>query len=81
MFNTPEADEELKSAYADSLFFVNQMLDNYDAIVLSAVLLSITMSLYRTILPDPDFDQMIDSVAEAKDKIQPFRPQHMGGLQ
>ena len=69
-----DPDLQLKSAYTDTLAFINQMLDNYDPIVVGASMLSLTLSLYKTVLPSPDFEMMIDAVAESKDNIQPFTP-------
>ena len=69
-----DTDTQLKSAYTDTLAFINQMLDNYDPIVVGASMLSLTLSLYKTVLPSPDFEMMIDAVAESKDNIQPFTP-------
>jgi hypothetical protein len=69
-----EQDADLKSAYTDTLAFINGMLDNYDAVVVGAVMLSLTLSLYKTVLPSEDFDLMVDAVAETKDSIKPFTP-------
>ena len=69
-----DTDSQLKSAYTDTLAFINQMLDNYDPIVVGASMLSLTLSLYKIVLPSPDFEMMIDAVAESKDNIQPFTP-------
>ena len=69
-----DTNAQLKSAYTDTLAFISQMLDNYNAIVVGASMLSLTLSLYKTVLPPEDFDTMIDAVAESKDKIQPFTP-------
>lgn len=67
-------DQDLKSAYVDTLEFINNMLDRYDPIVLGAAMMSLTMSLYKTVLPLEDFDSMIEAVADSKDNIQPFTP-------
>ena len=72
--NNSDPDLQLKSAYTDTLAFINQMLDNYDPVVVGASMLSLTLSLYKTVLPPSDFEMMIDAVAESKDNIQPFTP-------
>lgn len=69
-----DQDGDLKSAYADTLVFINEMLNNYDAIVVGAAMLSLTLSLYKTVLPESDFDLMVDAVAESKDSVRPFTP-------
>jgi hypothetical protein len=69
-----DPDKELQSAYAETLVFINQMLDNYSPIVVGASMLALTLSLYKTVLPPSDFDIMIDSVAETKDQVKPFTP-------
>lgn len=66
--------KDLKRAHTDTLAFMNDMLDRYDAIVLGAAMMSLTMSLYKTVLPLEDFNSMIEAVADSKDNIQPFTP-------
>lgn len=69
-----KSDKQLKLAYTETLAFINDMLDRYDAIVVGATMMSLTMSLYKTVLPPDDFNSMIDAVAESKDNVRPFTP-------
>lgn len=66
--------QELKAAYVEVLAFMNDILDRHDAIVVGAAMLSLTLSLYKTVLPPDDFNSMMEAVLETKDKIQPFKP-------
>ncbi len=45
------SDQDLKLAYTEVLSFMNDILDRYDPIVVGAAMLSLTMSLYKTVLP------------------------------
>ena len=67
-------DRDLKLAYVETLDFINNMLDRYDPIVVGASMLSLTLSLYKTVLPPDDFDMMVNAVSETKDKVKPFTP-------
>ena len=67
-------DKDLKSAYVETLDFINNMLDRYDPIVLGAAMMSLTMSLYKTVLPLDDFNSMIEALSDTKDKVKPFTP-------
>ena len=69
-----DQDDDLKSAYVEVLSFMNSMLDRHDAVVVGAAMLSLTLSLYKTVLPPDDFDMMINAVAESKDSVRPFTP-------
>ena len=69
-----DSDRDLKRAYTETLAFMNDMLDRYDAIVLGAAMMSLTMSLYKTVLPLDDFNAMIEAVSDSKDNIRPFTP-------
>lgn len=69
-----DPDQELKLAYTEVLSFMNDILDRYDPIVVGAAMMSLTMSLYKTVLPLEEFNTMIEAVAESKDKIRPFTP-------
>ena len=69
-----DMDRDLKSAYVETLEFINNMLDRYDPIVLGAAMMSLTMSLYKTVLPLDDFNSMIEALSDTKDKVKPFTP-------
>ena len=68
------SDQDLKLAYVETLEFINNMLDRYDPIVLGAAMMSLTMSLYKTVLPLDDFNSMIEALSDTKDKVKPFTP-------
>lgn len=68
------SDQDLKLAYVETLEFINNMLDRYDPVIVGASMLSLTLSLYKTVLPPDDFDMMVNAVSETKDKVKPFTP-------
>jgi hypothetical protein len=68
------SDQDLKLAYTEVLSFMNDILDRYDPIVVGAAMLSLTMSLYKTVLPPEEFNTMMEAVAESKDSVRPFTP-------
>ena len=74
MTTADTGDRDLQEAYVEVLKFINDILDRYDAVVVGAAMMSLTMSLYKTVLPPDDFNSMIDAVAESKDSVRPFTP-------
>jgi hypothetical protein len=46
--------------------------DEHDPLAIAAVFASQALGLYKTVLTDKDYNTMIDSIVDRKDKVQPF---------
>ena len=66
-------DNSLEYVYNEVLIVMERLLkEDHDALAVAAVLASQAMGLYKTILSEKDYDIMINSIVDKKDKIQPF---------
>jgi hypothetical protein len=66
-------DHNLEYIYNEILMVMERLLrEDHDALAIAAVLASQAMGLYKTVLSDNDYDRMISSIIDKKDKIQPF---------
>ena len=45
-----------------------------DPLVVAAVLASTALSLYKTTLPEDDFNDIVDAIANSRDSVRPFLP-------
>ena len=66
-------DNSLEYVYNEVLIVMERLLkEDHDALAVAAVLASQAMGLYKTVLSEKDYDIMINSIVDKKDKIQPF---------
>ena len=45
-----------------------------DPLMVAAVLASTALSLYKTTLPEDDFNDIVDAIANSRDSVRPFLP-------
>ena len=66
-------DHNLEHIYNEVLMVIEKLLnEEHDPLAVAAVFASQAMGLYKTVLSDKDYNTMIDSIVDKKDKIQPF---------
>ena len=71
--------ESMETVYVQGLRFLDGVLGSHDPLEVAAVLSSLALSLYRTVLSDDDFEEMVDMISDSRGEIKPFRPP--GGVQ
>lgn len=63
----------LEYIYNEVLMVIEKLLiEEHDPLAIAAVFASQAMGLYKTVLSDKDYDSMINSIVDKKDKVQPF---------
>ena len=66
-------DHNLEYVYNEVLLVMERLLkEEHDPLAVAAVLASQAMGLYKTVLSESDYNTMINSIVDKKDKIQPF---------
>lgn len=66
-------EESFKAVYESYLRITNGLIESdHDPLMLAAVLSTIGLSIYRTILNETDYDLMIDAIGNFKDEIKTF---------
>lgn len=66
-------DHNLEYIYNEVLIVIEKLLkEEHDPLAIAAVFASQAMGLYKTVLSDKDYNTMIDSIVDKKDKVQPF---------
>jgi hypothetical protein len=58
--------------YKTILMFVDQLAGEYHPEAIAGVTMAISMSLYKTILEENDFNEMMDAILESRDQVTPF---------
>ena len=63
-------EESFKAVYESYLRITNGLIESdHDPLMLAAVLSTIGLSIYRTMLNETDYDLMIDAIGNFKDEI------------
>ena len=67
--NNPHSIEDL---YAKYLQFTAVMLEEYKDIEIAGVMITQALSLYRTVLPEEDYQRMVKSIYERRNEVKTF---------
>jgi len=65
-------DHSTEELYAKYLQFTGIMLEEYDAIEIAAVMVTQALSLYRTCMSEEDYQRMVKSIYDQRDKVKTF---------
>ena len=66
--------DDMESAYGRSLNFADKMVGDFDPLIVATSLCTVALSLYRTVLGEKDFNEMMDTIYSTRDQIRPFMP-------
>ena len=67
--NNPHCIEDL---YAKYLQFTAVMLEDYKDIEIAGVMIAQALSMYRTVLPEEDYQRMVKSIYERRNDVKSF---------
>lgn len=68
----------MERIYNDFFTLVNsELAAGQDPLEIAAAMTAISMSIYRTVLEDDDYQRMIDSVSDSRDRIRPIQTQQL----
>jgi DNA polymerase III delta subunit len=66
-------DNNLEYVYNEVIMVMERLLkEDQNPLAIAAVLASQAMGLYKTILSDKDYETMINSLADKKDRVLPY---------
>lgn len=62
--------DELEDLYQKYWSVHNEMLEQgHDPMAIAGVLVAHALIMYKTVLPRDEFEQMVDSISESRDKV------------
>ena len=67
--NNPHCIEDL---YAKYLQFTGVMLEDYKDIEIAGVMVTQALGMYRTVLPEEDYQRMVKSIYERRNDVKRF---------
>jgi hypothetical protein len=62
--------EELYGKY---IKFTEVMLEEYDSLEIAGIMVSQALSIYRTVLSEGDYNQMVDNISDSRDLVYTFQ--------
>jgi len=62
-------EEEFQALYTEYISLTNELLENFDVLMIAAIMTTIGFSLYKTSLSDEDYNKIVDSMYDLKDDI------------
>ena len=74
-------DQELNELYQEYWSIHAKMIDKeHNPLEIAAVLMAQSLSIYKTILDQDEYDSMVDSISDMRDRVQKLEP-HTGYYQ
>ena len=71
------SDDDLLRLYNEYLQFTDDQLTNYDAMAVAGTMLAQALSIYKTAMNEDDYNKMIDTISDSRDKVKSFNDDHI----
>ena len=70
-----EETDQLENLYQDYWAFHASMIDkDHSPIAIAAILVAQALSIYKTVLEEDEYEQMVDSISNSRDKVMKLTP-------
>jgi hypothetical protein len=67
--------DQMEQAYAELIKKVSEMSSRIDPLLLAAIMMTQSLSIYKTALTPDEYNRLVENILEQKDMIREFRPQ------
>lgn len=65
-------DDQLQELYTKNLAFVDNLCGEYGAMEVAAILMTQALTIYKSALSEQDYNNMVDSISNSRDKVKTF---------
>jgi hypothetical protein len=59
--------------YSDYMKFTETMSEKYDALAIAGIMTAQALSIYRTVLSEKDYNQIVDNISDSRDLVHTFQ--------
>ena len=59
--------------YSNYMKFTEEMSEKYDALAVAGVMTAQALSIYRTVLSEKDYNQIVDNISDSRDLVHTFQ--------
>jgi hypothetical protein len=66
--------DNLQNLYSSYLEFTSEMVEQYGAMEVAAIMMTQSLSIYRTSLDEIDYNNMVDNISSSRNKVKKFIP-------
>jgi hypothetical protein len=66
--------DNLHELYNSYLEFTSEMVEQYGAMEVAAIMMTQALSIYRTSLDEIEYNNMVDNISSSRDKVKKFIP-------
>ena len=66
-------DKKLNDLYQTKYGDLNKLCEKNDPLVVAGIMMAQAIKIYKTALPEEDFDRMMDTISDSKDIVKPLR--------
>ena len=65
-------DKKLNDLYQKMYRDLNKLCEKNDPLMVAGIMMAQAIKIYKTALPDEDFERMMDTIADSKDIVKPL---------
>jgi hypothetical protein len=66
------SEEEMTELYEKILVNTAELIKVYDPLAVAAIMIAQSLGIYKTALPDADYDLLVKNILSKKDQVIPF---------
>jgi hypothetical protein len=59
--------------YSNYMKFTETMSEKYDALAIAGIMTAQALSIYRTVLTEEDYNQIVDNISDSRDLVHTFQ--------
>jgi hypothetical protein len=65
-------DKKLNALYQQMYKDLNNLCEKNDPLMVAGIMMAQAIKIYKTALPEDDFERMMDTIADSKDIVKPL---------
>ena len=69
---TDKNQHSIEDLYSKYLQFTSVMMEDYKDIEIAGIMITQALSMYRTVLPEEDYQRMVNSIYERRNDVKTF---------
>jgi hypothetical protein len=66
-------DKTTVELYDKYMKFTEKMSEEYDALAIAGIMTAQALSIYRTVMSETEYNQMVDNISDSRDLVHTFQ--------
>lgn len=72
-----DKEDNVLEVYKETLTLIDNLITDYDPLVIAGVMMTQSLSLYKSVLSEEDYSSIVASILEKKDKVYTFTSRNL----